>query len=105
VNHESNRNLVRLLIRLAIGLTALVVILIMLTAALVYQVVQRQETIEDVQVEVHDIQSYVDELRQPPTEDEIAQDAAIGRAVSLVPEVKDILCDETAFPEAEGCQE
>lgn len=102
MNHESNRHLVRLLIRLTVGLTVLVFILILGVAALVYQVTTRQEDIEDTKEEVHDIQGYVNELREL-TDDEEAQQAAVTRAVLLVPEIHDILCDE--FPEAQGCQD
>lgn len=105
MNHESNRDLVRLLIRLTVGLTALVAILILGVAALIYQVTTRQEDIEDTKEEVHDIQAYVNELREPPTDEEAARSQAITDAVGLVPVVRDILCDEDAFPEAEGCQD
>jgi len=49
-----------------------------------------------------EVKEFVDDL-QEPDEAEIQRNAAVTRAVNLVPEIKDILCSQEAFPDAAAC--
>lgn len=105
----SLRSQVRALRKLVIALISLTVFLMIIGGALGQQVHTRNEIIEDTQANVEetratviDIKSYVDELRKPPTREQLEQQQAITVAVRLVPSIKGILCEK--FPEASGCQ-
>lgn len=59
----------------------------------------RQST-EDIQWVVHNLEAFVDEIKEP-TEEQHKRDQAISEAVKQVPEIRSILCE--AFPEASEC--
>lgn len=58
--------------------------------------------IDDLDASVSHLEEFVEELEAGPTDEELEQEAAISRAVQLVPEIKEILCGE--FPDAQACQ-
>lgn len=60
----------------------------------------KTETAEVRDLVIH-VEAFVDRLEEPSDEDR-EQNAAINRAVALVPEIKDILCEQ--FPEVARCQ-
>lgn len=65
------------------------------------QVADLTETAHQTQTSVDRLTTFVDELEAPPPPDEVAQDEAISNAVRLVPEIRDILCEQ--FPQATAC--
>lgn len=59
------------------------------------------ETLAVLQKQVDHVERFVDQL-ETPTPEEQAQNAAVSKAVSEVPEIKSILCEQ--FPRASACQ-
>lgn len=60
-----------------------------------------EESVESVETSTQRVRQFVDGL-EDETSDEAERNAAITRAVELVPQIKGILCQE--FPEADACQ-
>lgn len=93
---------VKVVRRLVITLIIVTVVSLTVNGVARFQVHRENESIESTEESVEIIKDFVETLKEPPTEDEIAQQRAVTEAVRLVPSIKDILCEE--FPEATGCQ-
>lgn len=93
-------NAVRSLLRLVLFIC---VLLFVGMIRIYFQQDDSKSAINDTAETVNDVQSFVNELREPPSQVELDQQAAVTQAVRLVPAIKDILCEE--FPDANGCQE
>lgn len=103
VTHRQERNAKRVAFVLFLAFAVLVALSIL--------VQRNNENIEDLrvvaedtQISVNHLEDFVDALEaEQASPGDQAQDEAISRAVQLVPEIKQILCEQ--FPTATACQE
>ena len=111
---EKLADVVSLLRRLVFGLALFAGVLLVVMAAVQWQVLDRNEEIEDISAAVNrmesnithtdeaveDLGAFVEELREE-TPEEQALNTAIRLAVAEVPSIKAILCE--AFPSTDPC--
>lgn len=89
--------------RVAVAVTASVIISIFSSVAVVINVDNNDETIDKTSVNAENVSDYVDDLKEP-TPEEVERNKAVTEAVQQVPQIKAILCSDDAFPQAEGCK-
>jgi outer membrane murein-binding lipoprotein Lpp len=77
-----------------------VIAVVVVGLAMMVQTTNRQ--VHELQGSVANLEAFVDELQSDP-EGAAAQDEAIRRAVAIVPELRDILCE--VHPDTEPCQD
>lgn len=60
------------------------------------------QTSQRTQVQIDHLEQFVNKLEAPPSASEAAQNQAVSEAVALVPQIRNILCEQ--FPKATNCQ-
>lgn len=98
---KSTRELLEATRQLIIGVGLLDVVKIVLIIGLAIQLHNRDSSLDETHDQVIELKGFVDDLKTT-TPEEQQQNQAVTRAVTLVPEIKGILCEK--FPEARGCQ-
>lgn len=65
------------------------------------EVTELEDSVSEIDRSTRRVETFVDDL-ETETPEEVAQNAAVTRAVQQVPAIRDILCEQ--FPTATACQ-
>jgi hypothetical protein len=102
---EDVRELTKSLWKLMRLLVVLCVVIIVLVAGINWQVQRRNSRLDDLDKTQRQVATSVEEIRQVANDisdqspEEVQRQAAIGRAVEAIPEIKTILCRQFPSPE------